>query len=258
MTEKSRKGAISLSTQSLYAIFLVIFVAFVAFSVVSSRTSVLEQRNKFTAYDDSLRLLTALINSPCLVVDYFQETKGGNPRNYQVGTKGYLSVDKLNLLHNENKDVYCVDNFRFLYTLDIEDLFNRKTWRLGLRARPGWITESIDSANSEEMYFTRSFPIALNYNFQEIHPGYATLTVYAGTIPSFYGSIKLACVTRESATLPIKLRRTVRYNSTDARFCVNSECFFSFFPCRVKNFSLAPGSHILFLKYLNNTLEVVS
>ena len=126
-----KKGAISLTTKTLFVIFIVIFAAFVTFSVLKSRTQALKQREHFSQYGRVNSFFTALLTSNCLVSDLVES------REYQRNIKGFFSAEKMNTLNLENSDLSCIDNFYFIYSVKIDDIINRKTWYLGLTPRRG-------------------------------------------------------------------------------------------------------------------------
>ncbi|MFH1591516.1 MAG: hypothetical protein ABIC95_06340 [archaeon] len=249
----TKKGSTSLTTKTLYAVFLVIFLSFIAFTVVNSRSSVLSQKEFFDSHRHVDNFFAALLTSPCTVQEHYPVIDGRtSDRNYQIETEGYLMVDKLTYLDKENKDIYCVDSYHFLYTVIIEDLMNKKEWVLGLRGEPNWAY-----GDQGTHVISRSYPVALNYNFAEIHPGYATIYAYVGDIPRLYGTIKMACVARDQRSLSLDLPVDIKFTTEYGEFCIGAECFFAFFPCRVKEFSIPAGERLVLITPKDDGVEVM-
>jgi len=242
-----KKGDLSITIKSMFAIFIVIFVAFIAFEVVKSRTTFIEEREHFSYYEKVNSFLISLLSSKCLISDYEM-----NNYNYQSERTSYLSAEKLFKRHGENQDIYCVENFDFMYTLDIEDLSGgsvSKSWRLGLSKEPDWAEREI----------TVSLPVAIGFSGGDTHPGRAILKAYIGNIPRFYGAIKLVCNTKDEASYELSTKHEINYDNNTNMMCVGDQCFFPYFSCRVNPFSIGKGKHLVYISFnkTDQTLNVV-
>ncbi|MBN1156508.1 hypothetical protein JXA85_02755 [Candidatus Woesearchaeota archaeon] len=238
----NKKSEIELTTNALFVIFLVIFAAFVTFSVVKSRTQILGQREQFSEYDKVDSFFTSLLTSKCIVSDF---ERG---RNYQTEMSGFFSSEKLNFRNNENAELDCIDNFYFIYSLVVQDIFNHKTWYLGLKEEPSWAQDST--------IIQKSLPVAINYDYNTIYPGRAMLVAYIGEESYLYSMIKLACLTKQEERISVELKNSIGYDNAKNELCINSECFFPHFGCRVDDFNMAEGKQIIIARYKDNMLSV--
>lgn len=239
---RSRRGDINLTIKPLFAVFMVIFVVFITFEMVKTRANVLEQREHFDYYGLSTDFLKALLTSRCFSAEY--NVKGMDRQGISAG---YLSARKLMIADRHLREPECVENYRFMYTLEVDDSVNGRVWRIFMDKKPEWASRVVSV----------SVPVAIDYDTLTINPGRAILHAYIGSIGRFYGAIKEICNSHSEATFRLSNRRRVSYNNTENEFCYGSSCVYPDFNCRVNSFSLNKGSSLVYLKY-NGNLTVSS
>ncbi|PIU29619.1 hypothetical protein COT07_04990 [Candidatus Woesearchaeota archaeon CG07_land_8_20_14_0_80_44_23] len=245
MRALNRKGDEDLTLKSIFAIFLVIFVMFVVFTVIRSRSAYQMERAQSEYYSLASSLLSAMAGSECFSVGS-DEIAGWN-----AAPEAFLSQKKLDYYNNGNCDVSCVDEYDFLYSFTVADSITGRTWRIGLRDEPDFAEQKI----------TIAMPVSIRYDSEiaTINPGFAAVTAYIGSIPSFYGKIKQACTTHEDMQHVLISDLNVSYNSSSSVFKVGKQSFYSRFPCAVRDFKIEPGRHLLIISYneSSNSAKVI-
>lgn len=238
-----KKGAIGITIKSLFAVFLVIFVVFIAIASLRSRTGILEQKHHFDYYQLTDNFLLSFLGNPaCLTIgDYYNESR-------QVPVQGLLDFRKLNKTQRKNSDLSCTENFCFLYSIEVNDLKNKKTWFIGLDTKDyPWVERKIRT----------SLPVAIMYDQTNVNLGEAILNAYTGQVPLFYGTIKKVCNTEQDESYPINTNYIISYDNEQNQFCVGKECFYAYFICEVNSFSIPKGEHIIYISYKNDSIKVV-
>ena len=238
-----KKGAIGITIKSLFAVFLVIFVVFIAIAALRSRTGILEQKQRFDYYKLTDNFLLGFLGNPaCLTVgDYHNESK-------QVPVQGLLDFYKLNKTQRKNSDLSCTENFYFLYSVEVKDLENQKTWFIGIDPEEyPWVDRKIRT----------SLPVAIMYDRTNVNLGEAVLNAYTGEIPLFYGTIKKVCNTKQEESYPINTNHVISYDLNQNQFCIGKDCFYAYFICEVNSFRIPKGEHIIYISYKNDSIKVV-
>jgi hypothetical protein len=232
---KGKKGSEDLTIKSIFAIFLVIFVMFVVFTIIRSRSSYQTEKAQSEYYSIASAFLNSMAGSPCFSVGNESADSG------QVTTEAFLSQEKLDYYNNGNEDLPCVNSYDFLYSFSVVDTESRRTWRIGLKNEPIFAEKTI----------TLALPVSIKYNSKipTINSGYAAVTAYIGSVPSFYGRIKQACTTHESIDYSLSSEFSVSYNSTFNVFKIGDQSFYPMFSCAVKDFRIEPGKRLLVIAY---------
>jgi len=239
----NRKGDEDLTIKSIFAIFLVIFVMFVVFTVLRERRAYQLERAQSEYYSLASSFLTAMAGSECF-------SAGSDDIAGYSSQEAFLSQKKLDYYHNSNSDLSCVDEYDFLYTFTVADSITGRTWRIGLRDEPDFAEQKI----------TIAMPISIRYETKAtINPGFAAVTAYIGSIPTFYGKIKQACTTHESIQHLLYSEFNVSYNRSNGLFRVGNYSFYSNFPCAVQNFSIPRGEHLMLVSYdeKSNSVRII-
>lgn len=238
-----KKGAIGITIKSLFAVFLVIFVVLIAIASLRSRTEILEQKQRFDYYELTDNFLLSFLSNPaCLTVgDYYNESK-------QVPAQGLLDFYKLNKTQRKNSDLSCTENFYFLYSVEVNDLKNKKSWFIGIDTKDySWVERKIRT----------SLPVAIMYDRTNVNLGEAILNAYIGEIPLFYGTIKKVCNTKQDESYSLTTNYVISYNNNQNQFCVGKDCFYAYFICEVTSFNIPKGEHIIYISYKNDSIKVV-
>lgn len=237
----NRKG-MTLLTKSLFAIFMVLFVFFVFFMVVGGKISKLQDEEQFSAYDRVNKvMLTVLSNPNCLSV--------GNQLSSETSStiQGVLDIHKLDNLNNENQDLWCVENFDFIYNLEIEDeAYNR--WQIGpVDIHPDGYDRKVQI----------TLPVVVKFDNGIVHSAKASLNAYTGNIPRFLGAIKETCVLHQPRTYSLNTDLIVGYYESNNTFYIGeSHYFFPYFSCKVGNFSVPKGKNLIYINYNNGRVGV--
>ena len=230
-----------LLTKSLFAIFMVIFVFLLFFVLIRSRITQEETQQEFDYYDKYNKVLLAVIsNSNCLSF--------GNTLSSDTYTTvhGMLDYDKLEAKTNKNKDLWCVENFDFIYNLEIQDEAHN-TWNVGpLDVNPIAIEDS--------MRF--SLPVVVRFDNGIVHYATISMNAYLGTVPRFYGAIKQACVLKEERNYPLLIKEEIKYYQLNNTFYIGDHYFHPYFSCAVSNFTIPKGKSIVYFHFDNGRLEV--
>ncbi|MCX6710602.1 MAG: hypothetical protein NTZ02_00755 [Candidatus Woesearchaeota archaeon] len=236
MRALNRKGDEDLTLKSIFAIFLVIFVMFVVFTVIRSRSAYQVERAQSEYYALTSSFLSSMAGSQCFSVG---DDEG--IANWYVATEAFLSQNKLDYYNNGNYDVDCVEEYDFIYSFTVVDSITRRTWRIGLRDEPDFAEQKI----------TIAMPVSIRYDSEiaTINPGFAAVTAYIGSVPSFYGKIKQSCTTHENMQHVLISDFNVSYNSSSSVFKAGNQSFYSRFPCAVKDFAIEPGRHLVIISY---------
>lgn len=225
----------NVTIKAMFAVFLVIFLLFIALTSLQSRTSSLRQTQHFDYYQMSDQLFLSFLSSPqCLTVgDYADQTN-------QVPIQGLIDVRKLEALDGANTDPGCVDSYYFLYSVEIKDLENGKSWNIGIDdANYPWVDRKIRT----------SLPVAVMYTPSRVNFGEASLNVHTGVIPQFYGTIKRVCAARKAESFPLKTNYIIRYQSSSNLFFIGDDSFTPYFTCEVEEFLIPKGDNLVYIDY---------
>ena len=238
-----KRGAENLTINILFAIFIVIFIVFVVFTMIQNRgtSSIVKAQSEY--YTIAKDFLIAMVGNPCFSVgDYKKE-------GWQITTEAFLSQEKLDYYDRGNEDLDCVENYDFLYSLVVVDTQNKKTWRIGLVEEPVYAQKKL----------TVAIPVSIKYNTKipEVHPGYAVLNAYIGSVPAFYGTIKQVCRTHDTIKTQITTNYKIHYNNTNNILYVGKQFFYPRMGCRVKSFNIEKGTYFLIIKYDEKSNSVI-
>ena len=230
-----KKGSEDLTIKSIFAIFLVIFVMFVVFTIIRSRSAYQVEKAQSEYYSIASAFLNSMAGSPCFSVG------DESANSMQVTTEAFLAQEKLDYYSNGNEDLPCVNSYDFIYSFNVIDTESRRAWRIGLKDEPAFAEKTI----------TLALPVSIKYNsaVPTINSGYAAVTAYIGSVPSFYGRIKQACTTHEDIDYSLSSEFLVSYNSTLNVFRIGAQTFYPRFSCAVKDFAIEPGKHLLIVSY---------
>ena len=239
---KDKKG-MSLTIKSLFAIFLVIFVFFIMFSVIKSRVSKTKTREHFSSYElNNQYFLTFLSNPNCISIGNYQNT------NRYSAIQGVIEAEKLQSFDQKNSDLWCVENFDFLYTFEVEDTSAGNQWLLGLTAiNPEWAERKLQT----------SLPCAIRYKGGIVNPGIIYLYTYYGEIPGFYGKIKKSCVSQKDLKFNLESQYKISYNNTKNLFCIDKSCFKPYFSCKVESFTIPKGKNLIYIESKLNEVNII-
>ncbi|MEM3370530.1 MAG: hypothetical protein QXW00_00325 [Candidatus Woesearchaeota archaeon] len=237
----SQKGSEDLTIKSIFAIFTVIFLMFVIMTLLGSRTS--SQKAKFTSeyYALATSFLKAMIASDCFA---YKEKEG----SWTTASQAVLYQQKLDYYNRGNEDISCVEQYDFLYTFRVVDSLTGKEWRIGLLNEPQFAEDTL----------TIALPIAIRYPSEvpTINPGFASITAYIGSIPSFYGKIKQACRSHEGMQHILISDYNIRYDNFTNTFYVGEYLFFPRFECSVGNFTIPKGKSLVLISYNESSNSV--
>ncbi|MBN1502436.1 hypothetical protein JW930_02750 [Candidatus Woesearchaeota archaeon] len=234
------RKAMTLLTKSMFAIFMVVFVFLVVFLLIQNRVQRLESGQQFDYYLKGNRFLTALISNPnCLSLGQLQDRKSDT-------IQSALDVNKLNLNDGKNQDLWCMENYDFIYSIEVEDS-SRNMWRIGLLNQdPRWSERKIKI----------TLPCIVRFDNGIVHAGTVSLIEHVGQIPRFYGLIKESCVTKESRTVKINTGYDLKYEDDTNTFFMGDDYFFPYFSCRVEPFEISKGTHLVYLSYKDGSLKI--
>jgi hypothetical protein len=238
-----KKGSISLTVKAIFAVFLVIFVMFIAISSLSTRNSNLTVGTDYILREKINNFFMAFIANPACL------TAGDNTNSSkQTPVLGLLDYAKIRNSHNQNKDMSCMENYDFLYSIQVTDLVSAKSWISGLNdTKPGWAAKTIK----------RTMPIAIMYDGTSINLGEISIYAYSGDPAGFYGTLKRICSSRKSQVYDISNQEKITYDPGINQFCIGAYCFTPYFSCEVNTFTIEPGHHKIYLQYNGGTLQVV-
>lgn len=237
----SRKAMVLL-TKSMFAIFMVMFVFLVFFIIINSRVSSEKIDSEFDFYDKSNTLLQAVLaNSNCISVGNLLESR------YSTTVRGMLDANKLELLHMENKDLWCVESFDLIYNIEVEDEAANR-WLIGPVGLPSF---------AAERKIRTTLPSVVRFDNGIVHSAKVSINVYTGRIPSLYGAIKRACTLHETIAYPFESEYDIMYFTTNNTFYIGKTNYFSpYFSCEVSSFRISKGKNIVYLEYDNAKLSV--
>jgi hypothetical protein len=238
-----KKASINLTIKSLFVVFLVIFVMFIALTSLSTRTTTLQQKQHFDYYTLADQFFISFLSNPsCVTVGDYSNISN------QIPVQGLLSFEKLNKLDKTNMDIGCSETYHFLYTVEVIDMVNGKTWVVGLDDQNyNWVEREIKT----------SLPVAIRYHSAQVNLGEAILHVYTGQIPLFYGTINKACNLRSVESFELINNQVITYNHIDNKFCVANDCFNANFKCPTNSFRVSKGDHIIAISYKEQNITVV-
>ncbi|MBU0757468.1 MAG: hypothetical protein KKF44_05355 [Nanoarchaeota archaeon] len=246
---KNKRG-VSLTTKSLFAVFVVLFVFFIFFILFKSRIDASKSEEQFSNYDIHMTFFQKFLgNSNCVSV--------GNSvtSNNYASLHGVLDAKKLMNLSRNNKDMWCMENYDFIFYVDVLDMETRSTWRVGVDPDQ---TNFLSDSNLVNLVKVKSSqPVVIRYEGGIIHPGTVSLVSYFGTIPKLYGTIKNACISEETTIFQFDTFRKVSYTNSDNGFCVNEDCFTAYFSCKVEDFEIEKGKKLLYIQYMDNHVKVI-
>ena len=237
-----KKGVV-LTVKIIFPIILVIIFFFIFINLTTSRA----QKNKMVSdFDYYTRLNTFMkifMSTPsCGALGRISNETGN-----QAPIRAIFEVDKLNIYDRTNKDPGCIQNFDFIYTVEIEDLKNKKTWIIGpINTDPEWAEREIST----------SFPCVIKYSNGITDSGLLKLYAYIGGIPDLYTAIKKVCMTNEDETVVLNSLYDIKYSSSSNQFSVGTDYFHPSFPCRVGDFSINRGKHILYINYMDGGVKI--
>ena len=238
-----KRASVNITVKALFAVFLVIFVLFIAISSFRTRTTLLTQRQHFDYYAMSDQFFLSFLSSPaCLTFGDYRNS------STQVPIQGLLDLRKLNQWHGTNTDMGCAESYTFLYSVEVVDLQNGKSWNSGIRDKNyPWVERKIKT----------SLPVAIKYDLTKVNLGEASLTIHIGEIPYFYGTIKKACKADIKESVPLKNKVVVSYNNQTNQFCAGKDCFAAYFSCAVNSFRIPKGDNLVFVNHLDTGVEVL-
>lgn len=240
----NNRHGLAMLNKTMFAIFLVIFVFFMFFTVIKLRVEAKEEKAHFDQYDYVNKFfLTFLSNPNCLSV--------GSDINKEKHTaiQGVLDNKKLNKYDKDNEDMWCVENFEFLYSITILDTVNQKSWLIGLlNQNPFWTERSIGL----------SLPGLVRYEDGTAHLAHMSINAYFGEIPKFIGAIKKTCLLKSKDTYHVNLNHNIKYISDNNSFHIDTDQFFPYFSCGVNDFEIKKGQHLIYISADNNNVNILT
>ncbi|MBU0757986.1 MAG: hypothetical protein KKF44_07990 [Nanoarchaeota archaeon] len=243
---KSKKG-VSLTVKSMFAIFLVVFVFFMFFSLIKSKNEALIKKEYFGSFSEVNNYFQAMIGNPqCLTKDDL----GG--AGLSLSSEGLLSKTKLDKYSGWNRDISCVENYDFLYTLQVKDLDSGKLWNIGINDTDPEVAKDMGIEIVQRDVFVSVF-----YRTDEINFGKAIFKAYYSQEIDFYSAIKKACALKRNGEFSLETFMDISYDDENAAFCIHELCFIPEFQCIVNSFDIPEGSHLVYLKYEDNVLDIL-
>ncbi|MFH0876103.1 MAG: hypothetical protein V1859_09275 [archaeon] len=237
----------SLSVQPMFAIVIVIFVFFVLFMVLSQRTNEAKTDQYFSGVDYHNNFFVALLtNSNCVSTG-----KSFNTTQVYEDIHSLIEEKKLRSLNYRNQDLWCVENYKFMYSLKITDTQTKSSWVVGL--------DDTSKIFSDDKAFTKiksSLPCAIRYDGGVVHSCIASLSTYHGKIPQLYGMIKERCIAKDNAIYKLYSDYEIKYSANNL-FCIGKDCFFPYFSCNVGEFTIPKGENLIYMKYEDNSVKVI-
>ncbi|MBD3203081.1 hypothetical protein GF327_02205 [Candidatus Woesearchaeota archaeon] len=238
----SGKIGSAFTSKSLFAIFIVLFVFFILMTVLRARSSQKQTQRHFDYYDLASRFILVLLSNPnCVSMGNYL-----NQGKYSA-IQGVLEAEKLKIFDENNADLWCVENFDFMYALVVKDLDTQSSWRIG---------PFINSFDWVQRQIKITLPCVIRYQGGIVHNGAASLTTYIGNIPGFYGKIKESCTLKKDLEYSLDVDQNIRYENN--QFCIDEFCFKPYFSCTVHDFYLEKGEKLVYLNFENNEVEVLS
>jgi hypothetical protein len=241
---QTNKKGLAMLNQTMFGIFLVIFVFLMFFTVLKLRTDVKVEEASFEQYEEANKFfLTFLSNPNCLSV--------GNEINKVRFTtiQGVLDTNKLDKYDMDNEDLWCVENFNLLYTIETLDMTNSKYWTVGiLEKHPFWA----------ERIVRASLPGITRYPDGTAHLAEVSINAYFGAIPYLVGSIKRACLLKRGETLDLNIRHDVKYLAVNNSLHIDTDYFFPYFSCKVDDFVIPEGDQLIYVNYMDGKVSVLA
>lgn len=235
----------SISVNIIFAIFIVMFVFFMLFSTSTQRAKTLIQKENFEYYSFINKYMLSVLSNP-YCYNYV-----GRSNHVQTVKQGLIDVERLHNETNLNKDIFCVDNTRFIPSIKVLDKRTGEVWELGVKRtrRFPWAEREI----------TSSLPVALFYNDSAINGGEFIFTALIGEIPAFYGAIKQSCIFRESINVRLDTKYRIKFDSVLNLMEITDDHFYPYFSCDVEDFEIEPGNHLIHIKYVDtsDTVKVI-
>jgi len=229
----------SISINIIFAIFIVMFVFFMLFNTSTQRAKTLIQKENFEYYSFINKYMLSVLSNPHCY-NYV-----GRTGQIETVKQGLIDIERLRNETALNKDIFCVDNTRFIPSIKVIDKRTGDVWDLGVKRtrRFPWAEREI----------TASLPVALFYNFSNINGGEFIFTALLGEIPSFYGSVKKSCIFRDSVNVRLNNQYRIKFDSTLNLMEISDDSFYPYFSCDVEDFEIEPGNHLVHIKYFENT-----
>jgi hypothetical protein len=232
----------TLIIKPLLAIFIVIFIFFIIISILNKNISSKKEKEHFDYYSKVNNFLLVLMSNPnCVSVGI------KNDNQSQEVLQGVLDINKLNMYNNTNKDLWCVENFDFLFSLEIQDFHENKTWILGLNNT---------NQNWAERKVSQILPGVIRYNGTKINLGKIEFFAYIDDISTFYGTIKNVCNNHNPKTIKLNSKYKITYNQTLNKFFIGEKYFYPYFSCEVKDFEIPKGKSLVYLDYKDHKLII--
>ncbi|MEM2121940.1 MAG: hypothetical protein QXU20_04770 [Candidatus Woesearchaeota archaeon] len=245
-----KKGDSELTIKSMFGIFIVILVFLILYTVIQGNVGVKIQEEQFSAYYDLENTMLSLLGSHCISI-------GNYSTKWQLPIQSVLDYVKLEQLNNNNQELYCVENFNYMYSLKITDLENGKVFNLGIKNYPEFSERTITTTLTSTIKYNTTHPIT-NGSLPEIHQARASFTIYTGNIPSFYGRIKKVCHTRTKETYNLITDYSISYDSKKNIFRVGDFYFYPYFSCNVRSFNITKGEYLVVIDFKENQVIVAT
>ncbi|MBT7392979.1 hypothetical protein HN827_09215 [archaeon] len=243
MVRIKSKSGLAMINKTLFAIFLVLFVFFMFFTVTKSRVENKSEKLYFDQYEFTNKFLLSFLSNPnCLSIG--SEINGEKHTTVQ----GVLDVRKLNKFDRDNEDMWCVENFDFLYSVNVLDTQNKKTWRLGiLNPDPFWSERTIGV----------SLPGIVRYEDGTGHLAQIGMNAYFGEIAKFIGEIKRSCLLKRKNNFEFNTKYKIKYSSENNLLNIDTDNFYPYFSCHVNDFEIEKGTHPVFLSAKEENVSVL-
>ncbi|MGC8929086.1 MAG: hypothetical protein ACP5OZ_00975 [Candidatus Woesearchaeota archaeon] len=246
---KSKSGDSELTIKSMFGIFIVLLVFFILYTVMQGNVGVKIQEQQFSSYYELENTFLSLLGSHCISI-------GNYSTRWQLPIQSVLDYKKLEESNN-NQELWCVENFNFMYSLKITDLENGKVFNLGIKNYPNFSERTITATLASSIKYNATHPVT-NGSLPEIHQARASLTIYTGNIPLFYGKIKKVCHSKTRETYNLITDYSISYDSKKNVFRVGDFYFYPYFSCNVRSFNLTRGKYLVVIDFKENQVIVAT
>ncbi|MBD3204342.1 hypothetical protein GF327_08675 [Candidatus Woesearchaeota archaeon] len=238
-----KKKGVVLTTKILFAIFMVLIVFFIFFNLFSTRYEKNKLKKDFGYYTKLNSFMNVFMSTPeCGALGRVSEESGS-----QSPIKAIFEAEKLSKFDRKNRDPWCAQNLYFIYTAEIIDIKNTKSWIIGpVNNNPEWL----------ERRLTTTFPCIIKYKKGISNPGLFKLYVYIGKISDFYTNIKKSCIANKDLTFRLDSDFDIKYLNSQNKLIIGTDYFHPYFPCKVNDFSVKKGKKLIYIQYENNQVNI--
>lgn len=212
--------------------------------VIRTRISRTQTKEHFDYYDKANKFFLNFLSNPnCISVGDYLTSES------HAALQSVLEFEKINRLNRNNKDLWCSENFDFLYSVEIKDMETLSSWIIGLnRTEHDWVDRKIRT----------TLPCVLRYSGGIVHSCSVSLNAYISDISRLYGLIKERCILKDEKSFRIDTVYEIEYINENNEFCIDEDCFHPYFSCYVNDFKITKGNNLVLISSENNKVRVIS